>query len=69
MKKKGVVYRATMLAGIFIVMLQAAGETAYGEFKKNQRNEEIEKEKKAQSMEEGEEDGGINPLSKRDRYK
>ena len=46
MKKKGVVYRATMFAGLFMIMVQVAGETNYSRFWKNIRNKELQDEKR-----------------------
>ena len=72
MKKKGVVYRATMFAGLFMIMVQVAGETNYSRFWKNIRNKELQDEKrlneKIDQMEEedSEEHKAMNP---REKYK
>ena len=41
MKKKGLVYRATMGAGIFTLMGFTFGELAYYKYFKRERDEEI----------------------------
>ena len=46
MKKKGVVYRAAMFAGLFMIMVQVAGESNYSRFWKNIRNKELQDEKR-----------------------
>ena len=41
MQKKGVVYRATMAAGLGFIALQTVGEVAYWRFYRKDRDEEI----------------------------
>ena len=75
MKKKGVVYRMTMFSGLFMIMLQVAGETNYARFFKNIRNKEIEQEKKLVEKIEGMEEDGPDSeeqkssMSGREKYK
>ena len=74
MKKKGAVYRVTMVAGFAMIMMQVVGETNYSRFWKNIRNKEIEQEKalekKIDDMEgetqDPEEEKALNP---REKYK
>ena len=80
LKKKGVVYRMTMLAGPLMVAGWTLGECSYSELMKERRNEEIKEDKavteKIKSMiAEGEEDEKLaesdlpNPLRTREKYK
>lgn len=41
MKKKGLVYRATMLFGISIIALQCGGELFYSKYIRASRDEQI----------------------------
>merc|ERR1712100_782061 len=79
LKKKGVVYRMTMLAGPFMVAAWTVGECSYSELMKEKRNEEIKEDKqvsgKMKSMVgEGEDaekssESDFNPLRTREKYK
>lgn len=42
MKKKGLVYRATMFLGFLMIVGSAGGEIIYTKYFKEKRNEEIE---------------------------
>ena len=44
LKKKGVVYRLTMLAGPFMIAAWTLGECSYSELMKEKRNEEIKED-------------------------
>lgn len=41
MRKKGLVYRVTMIFGVTIVLLQCGGELIYSKYFKSDRTEEI----------------------------
>ena len=79
LKKKGVVYRLTMLAGPFMIAAWTLGECSYSELMKEKRNEEIKEDnqvsQKIKSMvsegDEGEKSmaSDLNPLSVREKYK
>ena len=42
MKKKGLVYRATMILGLSVVFLQFGGELIYSKYFRSDRDKEIE---------------------------
>lgn len=46
MKKKGLVYRLTMLAGVGFIGMQAGSELLYWKVYKKQRDQEIDSEKR-----------------------
>ena len=77
MKKKGVVYRMTMFAGLFMIMVQVAGESNYSRFWKSLRNKEIQDEKSLnKKIDDMEEDGegqdneeSKSPMTSREKYK
>ena len=79
LKKKGVVYRLTMLAGPFMIAAWTLGECSYSELMKEKRNEEIKEDNevsdKIKSMvaeaEEAEKSlqSELNPLRTREKYK
>ena len=55
MKKKGLVYRMTMVVGLFIMGSQACGEGSYSFYFKNMRNKQLADEAKIKDFEEDEE--------------
>ena len=79
LKKKGVVYRLTMLAGPFMIAAWTLGECSYSELMKEKRNEEIKEDNevsdKIKSMvaeaDETEKSlqSELNPLRTREKYK
>ena len=50
MKKKGLVYRATMLFGATLIFVQLGGELVYAKYFKAGRNEVIEKVRTENSL-------------------
>ena len=67
MKKKGMVYRLTMLMGAGMIGAQIVGESSYSFFYKDQRNQEIKEEKKMTDLQDEEDSNPI--LKSREQYK
>ena len=74
MKKKGAVYRLTMMVGFLIIGGQLVGESSYSFYKKEARNQEIEAARKQSDRinalsEEEDEEGKGGLLRSREDYK
>ena len=80
MKKKGVVYRMTMIFGAAFIIANMGGETAYALFMKQTRTQQLQDEKKKKQKmddigedDEAADDGSIvdkiNPMASREKYR